>query len=56
MDMSHFADVTLPKTNHDAAKALIGAFIVGFAEGLDPNFIDKIARESFPSETEEEEM
>ena len=56
MDMPHFADITLPKTNHDAAKALIWAFIAGFAEGLVPNFIDKIARESLPSETEEKEV
>jgi hypothetical protein len=56
MDMPHFADVALSKTNHDAVKTLIGAFIAGFAEGLVPNFIDKIARESFPSETKEKEM
>jgi hypothetical protein len=45
IDTPTFADVTLPKTNRDAAKALIWAFIAGFAEGFVPNFIDKIAKE-----------
>ena len=56
MDMPHFVDITLPKTNDDAAKALICAFIAGFSEGLVPNFIDKIARASFPSETQQKEV
>ena len=56
MDMPHFVDITLPKTNDDAAQALICAFIAGFSEGLVPNFIDKIARASFPSETQQKEV
>ena len=56
MDMPHFADITLPKPNHDVAKALIWAFFPDFAGGLVPNFIDKIARESFSSETEQKEV
>ncbi len=41
-----FADHMLPATNRDAAKALLWAFIAGFAEYLLPNFIDKIARDN----------
>lgn len=40
-----FADKTVPITNEDAAKAILWAFIAGFAEGFVPNFIDKLVKE-----------
>ncbi|GEM_PF-3012093 len=41
-----FAHVANPATNQDAAKAIVWAFIAGFSEGLVPNFIDKIGKET----------
>jgi hypothetical protein len=41
-----FADLTMPATNGDMAKALVWAFIAGFSEGLVPNFISKITKEA----------
>jgi hypothetical protein len=41
-----FADQTLPATNEDAAKAILWAFIAGFAEGFVPNFIDKLVKDN----------
>jgi len=43
---AHFAKVSVPATNADVAKAIVWAFIAGFAEGLVPNFISKIAKEA----------
>jgi hypothetical protein len=45
-----FVDATVPETNEDAAKALLWAFIAGFAEGFVPNFIDKLVKEADTSE------
>ena len=42
----NMADMLLPNTNDDAAKALLWAFVAGFAEQFVPNFIDKIAQEA----------
>ena len=44
-----FAYNTVPETNLDAAKAIVWAFVAGFAEGFVPNFIDKLI-----NDTEEE--
>ena len=44
--LSEFANKLLPATNTDASKALVWAFIAGFAEGFVPNFIDKVAKEA----------
>jgi hypothetical protein len=41
-----FAPGANPATNQDAAKAIVWAFIAGFSEGLVPNFIDKIVKET----------
>jgi len=41
-----FAKVSVPETNADVAKAIVWAFIAGFAEGLVPNFISKIAQKA----------
>ena len=41
-----FADKTLPATNSDLSKAILWAFIAGFAEGFVPNFIDKLVKDS----------
>jgi hypothetical protein len=41
-----FADNTLPATNADLSKAILWAFIAGFAEGFVPNFIDKLVKDS----------
>ena len=41
-----FADNTLPATNADLSKAILWAFIAGFAEGFVPNFIDKLVKGS----------
>lgn len=40
-----FADKTLPATNADLSKAIVWAFIAGFAEGFVPNFIDKLIKD-----------
>jgi hypothetical protein len=40
-----FADETLPATNADLSKAILWAFIAGFAEGFVPNFIDKLVKD-----------
>lgn len=40
-----FAEKTLPATNQDAAKAILWAFVAGFAEGIVPNFIDKLIKD-----------
>jgi hypothetical protein len=40
-----FADNTLPATNADLSKAILWAFIAGFAEGFVPNFIDKLVKD-----------
>ena len=40
------ADQLVPATNLDAAKAILWAFIAGFAELFVPNFIDKLVSES----------
>lgn len=40
-----FADKTLPATNADLSKAILWAFIAGFAEGFVPNFIDKLVKD-----------
>lgn len=40
-----FAAKTLPATNQDAAKAILWAFVAGFAEGVVPNFIDKLIKD-----------
>lgn len=45
---SAFADLLVPATNIDAAKAILWAFVAGFAELLVPNFIDKLTRENMP--------
>ena len=42
----NFAHGANPATNQDAAKAIVWAFIAGFSEGLVPNFIDKIVKET----------
>ncbi|MEZ5299174.1 MAG: hypothetical protein R3F11_00650 [Verrucomicrobiales bacterium] len=39
-----FADAMVPVTNADGAKALLWAFIAGFAEWFVPNFIDRFAK------------
>ena len=41
-----FAHGANPATNQDVARAIVWAFIAGFSEGLVPNFIDKIAKET----------
>jgi hypothetical protein len=41
-----FAALTMPETHADMAKAIVWGFIAGFSEGLVPNFISKIARET----------
>lgn len=41
-----FAHLANPATNRDVAKAIVWAFIAGFSEGLVPNFIDKIVKET----------
>jgi hypothetical protein len=41
-----FADLTMPGTNSDMAKALVWSFIAGFSEGLVPNFISKITKDA----------
>ncbi|NER81564.1 MAG: hypothetical protein F6K42_18770 [Leptolyngbya sp. SIO1D8] len=41
-----FVDKTVPETNSDMAKAILWAFIAGFAEGFVPNFIDKLVKEA----------
>lgn len=40
-----FADKTFPATNADFSKAILWAFIAGFAEGFVPNFIDKLVKD-----------
>jgi len=42
----NFAALDMPASNADVAKALVWAFIAGFSEGLVPNFITKLARET----------
>lgn len=44
-----FADQLVPATNIDAAKAILWAFVAGFAELFVPNFIDKLTRENPPN-------
>lgn len=41
-----FAALAMPATNADMAKAMVWSFIAGFSEGLVPNFISKVTRES----------
>ena len=41
-----FAALSMPATNADMAKAIVWSFIAGFSEGLVPNFISKITKES----------
>ena len=42
-----------PATNQDMAKLLLWGFIAGFAEGLIPNLIDKMAKDAFQQSREE---
>lgn len=46
-----FADQVVPATNEDAAKAILWAFIAGFAEGFVPNFIDKLVKDAEQDES-----
>ena len=41
-----FAFMNVPATNADVAKTLVWAFMAGFSEGLVPNFISKIVKDS----------
>ncbi len=41
-----FSSNTLPATNADMSKAILWAFIAGFAEGFVPNFIDKLVKDN----------
>lgn len=43
---AEFAANTMPNTNADMAKAIVWGFIAGFSEGMVPNFISKITKES----------
>jgi hypothetical protein len=45
-----FSDNMTPATNADTAKAILWAFIAGFAEGFVPNFIDKLVKDGEQSE------
>ena len=44
--LAEFARHSTPVTNADAGKAMFWAFVAGFAEGLVPNFIDKLGRDA----------